>query len=338
MKQEILSKQTGPLLLRIAKVSAEGSPMNDPVGATPQVAILLCTYQGQRFLQEQLDSFAAQSYPNWELWVSDDGSTDGTHDILERAKGRLGDRMSIHNGPQNGFCANFLSLACKADIQADYYAYSDQEDVWAADKISRALAWLETVPKNAPALYCSRTRYISSEGNELGYSTLFARPPTFRNALVQNIAGANTMIFNQVARELLIQVPVRGDVVAHDWVVYLLVTGCGGHVFYDPHPSVNYRQHESNLTGQNVTIAAKLKRARAVWADRLKHWNTANIKVLHNFRSKLTAEHGATLECFMAARQNSTASRIMNLYRSGVYRQTIVDSIGLFVAVLYKKI
>ena len=60
--------------------------MNNQAGATPQIAILLCTYQGQRFLQEQLDSFAAQSYPNWELWVSDDGSKDGTHDILERAR------------------------------------------------------------------------------------------------------------------------------------------------------------------------------------------------------------------------------------------------------------
>ena len=60
--------------------------MNNQAGATPWIAILLCTYQGQRFLQEQLDSFAAQSYPNWELWVSDDCSKDGTHDILERAK------------------------------------------------------------------------------------------------------------------------------------------------------------------------------------------------------------------------------------------------------------
>ena len=60
--------------------------MNNQAGATPRIAILLCTYQGQRFLQEQLGSFVAQSYPNWELRVSDDCSKDGTHDILERAK------------------------------------------------------------------------------------------------------------------------------------------------------------------------------------------------------------------------------------------------------------
>ena len=312
--------------------------MNNQVGATPRIAILLCTYQGQRFLQEQLDSFAAQSYPNWELWVSDDGSKDGTHDILERAKGQLGDRISIHNGPQNGFCANFLSLACKADIQADYYAYSDQDDVWAADKISRALEWLEKVPKNVPALYCSRTRYISNKGNELGYSAAFARPPTFRNALVQNIAGANTMIFNQAARELLIQVPDHGDVISHDWVVYLLVTGCGGHVFYDPHPSVNYRQHGGGAVGQNVTIAAKLKRTRALLAGRFKYWNAANIKVLSSFRSKLNEESCATLDYFIGARQNSIVLRMINFYRSGVYRQTILGNMGLFVAVLFNKI
>ena len=312
--------------------------MNNRVGATPRIAILLCTYEGQRFLQEQLDSFTAQSYPNWKLWVSDDASKDNTHDILERAKGRLGDRMSIHNGPQEGFCANFLSLACKRDIHADYYAYSDQDDVWAPDKISRALAWLETVPKTLPALYCSRTRYISTKGNEIGHSAAFARPPTFRNALVQNIAGANTMIFNQSARELLIQMPDHGDVVSHDWLLYLLVTGCGGHVFYDTHPSVNYRQHKSAAVGQNVTIAAKLNRILALLAGEFKHWNTANIKVLSSFRSKLNEENCATLDYFIGARQNSIASRMINFYRSGVYRQTILGNIGLFVAALLNKI
>lgn len=70
---------------------------------------------------------------------------------------------------------------------------------------------------------------------------------------------------------MLIQVLDHGDVVSHDWMIYLLVTGCGGHVFYDPHPSVNYRQHESGAVGQNVTIAAKLKRVLAILTGRFKH-------------------------------------------------------------------
>ena len=86
---------------------------------SPKVAILLCTYQGQQYLHEQLNSFVSQTHKNWELWVSDDGSKDGTHAILDEAvKDWAPGKISLHNGPQEGFCANFLSLTCNACIKA----------------------------------------------------------------------------------------------------------------------------------------------------------------------------------------------------------------------------
>jgi glycosyltransferase involved in cell wall biosynthesis len=124
--------------------------------ALPKVAILLCTYQGQHYLAEQLVSFAAQSHTNWKVWASDDGSEDDTHAILEDylQKWPTG-RLSIHFGPAEGFAANFLSLSCKTAIEADYYAYSDQDDVWESDHLARALDYLKTVPADVPALYLS---------------------------------------------------------------------------------------------------------------------------------------------------------------------------------------
>jgi len=86
--------------------------------------------------------------------------------------------------PAEGFVANFLSLTCKASIEADYYAYSDQDDVWESDKLERAVRWLQTVPENIPALYCSRTRLVDAENNEIGLSPLFSKPPSFANALI----------------------------------------------------------------------------------------------------------------------------------------------------------
>lgn len=100
-----------------------------------KVAILLATYQGQHYLAEQLDSFARQTHQNWEVWASDDGSSDDTHAILKHYEKHWPfGRLSIHNGPEEGFVANFLSLTCKASISADYYAYADQDDIWKADK------------------------------------------------------------------------------------------------------------------------------------------------------------------------------------------------------------
>ncbi|MBP0132110.1 MAG: glycosyltransferase family 2 protein [Nitrosospira sp.] len=312
--------------------------MNNQAGTTPRIAILLCTYQGQRFLQEQLDSFAAQSYPNWELWVSDDGSKDGTHDILERAKGRLGDRMSIHNGPQEGFCANFLSLACKADIQTDYYAYSDQDDIWQADKLQRAVAKLSAVPHGTSAVYCSRTLVVDANDKSICMSPLFAKTPSFANALMQNIGGGNTMVFNEAARKLLITAGDKVNVVTHDWWVYLLVSGCGGQVFYDATPTVRYRQHGNNLVGMNSSWRARLKRIHLLLQGRFRHWNDLNTSALEPVRDLLSLTSRRTLDEFLAARKKSLIPRLVGLKRSGVYRQSWLSNLGLIVAAIFNKI
>ena len=106
----------------------------------PSVAILLGTYNGEKFLEAQLDSLEAQSVTNWTLYVSDDGSTDATLDIIHRYQSKWGtDKIRYRLGPQKGFAQNFLSLACDTSIKADYYAFCDQDDVWLPEKLSIAL-------------------------------------------------------------------------------------------------------------------------------------------------------------------------------------------------------
>src|SRR4051812_32218750 len=97
----------------------------------PRVAILMGTFHGERFLPQQLDSIKAQSFTDWALWASDDSSNAGTSALLESYRRTWGqDRLFIRRGPGFGFRANFLSLACDAGIQADYFAFADQDDVW----------------------------------------------------------------------------------------------------------------------------------------------------------------------------------------------------------------
>lgn len=305
----------------------------------PKVAILLCTCHGQHYLAEQLDSFQAQSHSNWEVWASDDGSEDDTHAILEayRQKWPAG-RLSIDFGPAEGFAANFLSLTCKASIEADYYAYSDQDDVWESDKLERAVRWLEIVPENIPALYCSRTRLVDAENNEIGLSPLFSKPPSFANALMQNIGGGNTMVFNNAARGLLREAGEATPLITHDWWAYMVVTGCGGKVFYDSYPSLRYRQHDGNLVGMNATWAARFKRIRMLWEGRFKNWSDSNIAGLRKLQHKLTPENQDTLERFANARQMSLIPRLLHLKRSGIYRQTLFGNLGLIAAAIFGKI
>ena len=305
----------------------------------PKVAILLCTYQGQRYLNAQLDSFVAQKHMNWQLWVSDDSSTDGTHTVLEQAVNAWGkDKIWIYKGPSKGYCANFLSLTCKADIQADFFAYSDQDDIWQSEKLERALAILNTVPKDLPALYCSRTLLVDADDNPIGMSPLFSRAPGFKNALTQNIGGGNTMVFNKAALKLLITAGEEIQVVTHDWWAYLLVSGCGGQVFYDPEPTVRYRQHDTNLVGMNSTLVGSLKRISLLFQGQFMAWNDLNISALLTVRSMLTIDNRATLDQFITSRQKPIISRLKGLKKSGIYRQTIFGSLGLIIAAIFNKI
>ncbi len=311
----------------------------DPALATPKVAILLCTYHGQHYLAEQLNSFAAQTHTNWEAWVSDDGSQDATQDILRLYERNWPNgRISIHSGPEESFAANFLSLICKASIEADYYAFSDQDDVWEADKLKRAVEWLNTIPKSTPALYCSRTRLVDADNKEIGLSPLFSKSPSFSNALMQNIGGGNTMVFNNSARALIRETENNASIVSHDWWAYLVVTGCGGRVFYDRKPTVRYRLHNGNLVGENFSWAARLKRLRMLWRGRFRSWNDSNIAALRKMEHKLTLESRASLETFARARTMGLVSRLVNFKRSGIHRQTLLGNLGLIAAAIFRKL
>ena len=305
----------------------------------PKVAVLLCTMQGQRFLAEQLNSIATQTHPHWEIWASDDGSDDHTHAILDYYQSHWGqDRISIHDGPAEGSTANFLSLSCRADIEADYFAYADQDDIWEADKLDRAVQWLETVPKHIPALYGSRTLLVDERNQHLGYSELFTREPSFRNALVQSVAGGNTMVFNRAARDLLRQAGENVEAVTHDWWAYMLITGCGGRVHYDPYPTVRYRQHDSNQFGANTSVRAQTRRAVELLRGRFRGWVDANLKALQGVQHLLTPENQRVLQEFAQARRRLVMGRLVGLQRAGVFRQTRRGNLGIFLAALINRL
>lgn len=308
-----------------------------PGGASSTVAILLCTLDGQRFLAEQLESIAAQTTTDWRLWISDDGSTDDTPAIIDRYRRRWVDgRISIQAGPGKGAAANFLSLTHKEAIRADFYAYADQDDIWEPDKLARAIEWLKRVPAEIPALYGSRTRLIDEQGRELGNSSLIAEPPSFANALVQNVFGGNTMVFNDAARNLLRAADETVNIVAHDWWAYQAITGCGGRVFWDPHPAIRYRQHADNQVGSNVSWAGRVLRVDALFRGRYRNWNDLNIEALLRIFPRLTPENQTILTEFRCARNRSLIPRLIGIKRSGIRRQTLPGNLGLVVAAIFK--
>jgi glycosyltransferase involved in cell wall biosynthesis len=304
----------------------------------PQVLILLCTYQGDRFLVEQLDSISQQDHQNILIWVSDDGSQDKTHQILDRYQSLWGrDRFVIFSGPQQGCVENFHSLLGKIDFHVDFIAYADQDDIWETDKLTRAIAKLEDVADGVPALYCSRTRLINETNDELGFSPIFKKAPSFANALVQNIGGGNTMVMNQPA-QILLQHTSKSKVVCHDWWAYILISGSGGVVFYDSHPTVNYRQHDRNVIGSNCGWFARVRRLQGLIKFQLRNWVTVNTLALQKFRHLLLPENQRKLDDFCKSRDSWLLARLWWTVKAGVYRQTLLGNTGLIFAVLLKRV
>jgi glycosyltransferase involved in cell wall biosynthesis len=305
----------------------------------PSISILMCTFNGARFLDEQLNSLAGQSYKNWSLHVSDDGSTDGTIEILERFRSSLPQHtVTIYSGPRKGFAENFISLAQRSGPASDYYAFCDQDDVWHSTKLQRNLQAFSGRCAEIPAMCYSRTRLINVDGAEIAYSREAGRPAAFRNSLVENIASGNTIFFNKSALQLIRCIPSTQPIIAHDWLLYLVISACQGLIVYDPFPTVDYRQHDHNLIGGRRPLISRFRGLINVSDSRYKQWNEHNIEALDYILPLMPEVNRATFEAFKSARTAPLPQRLLMLKRSGVYRQTASGNAILYIAALLNKI
>jgi glycosyltransferase involved in cell wall biosynthesis len=306
---------------------------------TLRVCILMCTYNGEKFLAEQPQSIEEQTYQNWRVILSDDGSSDNTLIIAKKFQSNWGNnRLEIRQGPQKGFSQNFLSMACDTSIRSNFYAFSDQDDVWMADKLARAVAYFKASNELQLAkAYGSRTQIVDEKLKPLGFSPEFTLPRSFRNALVQSIAGGNTQVFNQAAKQLLEQAGSQ-KVVSHDWWLYQIVMGAGGIFYYDPKPTLLYRQHSNAIVGANSSFRARLDRVLYVLNGRFKNWNDINYTALCKIRHLLTKDSQDILDMFGRFRGAHLKDRIRLLELCGLYRQTWQGSLSLWLATIINKI
>lgn len=304
-----------------------------------RVAVLMATCNGAAFVDEQLRSVLWQSHPFIDVWVSDDGSTDTTPQILADWATRWHKGLFIRlDGPRKGFAENFRKLICQDEIEADYFAFCDQDDLWEPEKLERALDWMRGQDQSLPLLFCSRTCNVSERGDDIGRSPLFRRAPSFQNALVQSLAGGNTMVFNRAARDVLARASRRASFVSHDWWTYLLVTGSGGLVEYSPVPLVRYRQHGRNQVGANTSWRARLSRLQRLLAGQFAAWTDCNLQGLESNRDLMTQEAVRSLQYLASTRSGHALSRLVSLHRSGAYRQTAAGNLVLWGATFFGRL
>lgn len=210
-----------------------------------RVQILMSTYNGEKYLKQQIDSILNQSYKDIHLMIRDDGSSDNTVSILKMYAERY-DNISYYQGKNIGSIQSFLELLRKSDDNAAYYAFADQDDEWMPEKISKAVKCLEQKERSIPMLYCSNTYITDSELNVIKLDEKNARP-SWGNALVQNICTGCTAVMNKKLRDIINRTSPK-NIIMHDWWFYLMAT-LYGEVCFDHQAYIKYRQHGNNVYG-----------------------------------------------------------------------------------------
>lgn len=307
---------------------------------TPRILIVMAVYNGARFLQAQLDSLAAQTDPDWDLLVSDDGSSDQSRAILEQARanwstGAPAHRVMLLEGPRTGLVGNFFHLLAHLPPGTALAALADQDDVWLPEKLAKARAALARLPAGQPALYCAGSMICDADLRPLRRSPVFRRPPSFRNALVQSVGGGNTMMLNAAAIDIVrAAVAEAGTAAVHDWWLYQVITACGGTILRDPAAVLHYRQHGANAIGANTTMRGRIHRVVFIMGRRFAEWNRVNLRALHASRHRFTPEACRVLDAYDRARHGPVWGRLRALSASGVYRQSRIGTLALFFACL----
>ena len=216
-----------------------------------KVDILLATYNGEKYLVEQLDSILSQTYSNFRLVISDDCSTDGTRKILEEYEAK-DDRIELYFQEINlGVIKNFEFLLKK--VENKYYMLSDQDDIWKENKVEKSVEKialtesdlvytdLEVVDENLNAIYESYWKLKNIYKKIKKYNNF--------NALYLNnfITGCTVISKKEYIKDIL-PLPDTSKFVLHDYWIPLVVSQ-KGKITYIEEPLIKYRQHKNNKIG-----------------------------------------------------------------------------------------
>lgn len=240
-----------------------------------KLIVLLSTYNGEKYLRQQLDSLLRQTLLPDQIFIRDDGSKDDTMSILEEYASQY-PLIRYYNGKNKGPAGSFWELICDCE-ESEYYALCDQDDVWFEDKLETAIKTLEKDDKNIPLLYCSRYTLTDKDLNPVdsNVSSLYDFSD-FAHSLLYHTAPGCTFVFNHAARNKILEYDIEKEYcVIHDAIIHKVVA-LFGKVILDKDSHMYYRQHGSNQIGMN---ANKLE----VFLGRINRFLNGKIR---NYRSK----------------------------------------------------
>ncbi len=304
------------------------------------VAIILGFYNGKKYLKEQLNSILFQTHKNIKIFIFDDHSPNSLEKSDLKVNKKFEKIKIIRRENNIGFAKNFLYGLNEIEEEFEFFAFSDQDDIWDNDKLEKALSCLSDKDPKKPILYCCRTAYYNADCSvELGSSKIFKKPPIFQNALVQNIAAGNTLVMNKAAKNIISKTLNSKNFVSHDWWCYQIISAVGGEIIYRENKTLKYRQHKDNIIGKNNSFSEKIERLNSLFNGTFKNWCDINIENLYKNRIYITKNNFKILCDFEKARKARNPFAKLKYYlNSGVFRQSKLENIFIMIGLFINKI
>ena len=306
------------------------------------VAVMLATYNGEKYLSEQIDSILNQTYLNWVLFIRDDGSTDGTSETIDRYCESHAEKIIRVNNPsdKHGSNANFaaLLLHVKEYYSFQYFMFCDQDDVWLEEKIEVTLSKMQKVEsKNRiPTLVHTDLKVVDENLNVLGdsfftYRALRPQITDLRHLLIQNNATGCTMLWNKALNDIVDDSLNNEGIFQHDWWMSLTAS-CFGQIAVMDHPTILYRQHGTNSIGATKvnTVAFIIK--RLIGSNHVKDTLVKSViqagVFLSKFQKLLNKPQYETICKYANLYKHTKLKRQITVVHEGYLKQGIVQIIG----------
>lgn len=211
------------------------------------VCILMSTYNGKKYIIEQIESLLRQKDVSFSIYVRDDGSQDGTQKILDKYEAQTNGLLKWYQGKNIRPAKSFMDLIKNAP-DAQYYAFCDQDDVWEEDKLSCAIAKIKREKEGIPCFYFSNVKVVDEKLNLMKISHIDEKNMSLKRILLHNVATGCTIVFNEQLMKKIREYSPQ-YIGMHDWWLYQVCLVIGGKVVFDKEPHILYRQHGNNCIG-----------------------------------------------------------------------------------------
>lgn len=274
----------------------------------PKINILLSTYNGEKYLREQLDSIFQQTFQNFTLYIRDDASSDTTVELLHsyiQDHSEFASKIVLLPNPycENlGYMGSFWKLL-ELSGNAEYYAFCDQDDIWLPDKLESGVKYLEKESSKIPVLYFSNYHYCDGKLNKLHEAPKVSLPITFRDVLFYTPAFGFSIIINKKLRDMALRTTDRTNLPHDGWVQK--IAAAFGKILYNPDCTALYRRHSSAVTSSNAQLTSAIKywMKNDIFGSSMKETHYVLDRFMQEYGSLLSPENARFLSLYTCTKK-----------------------------------